>query len=120
MVVNAPTWILVAFGGAVGTCARYGLGLFVVARGGSTAITTGVVNIVGCFLIGLLYAKTEDPLLRRVLGVGLLGGFTTFSAFGRETLEFLRADRLDLALASVGGNLLLGVLAAWLGQRAGQ
>lgn len=119
MLTPAPTWLLVALGGALGTTARYALSLVVLGRGWPSAVGTGAVNVVGCFLIGLLYARSEDPLLRRVLGVGVLGGFTTFSSFGRETLELLRADRFDLALASVAMNLALGLTGVWLGQRLG-
>lgn len=117
--MTMPTWLLVALGGAVGTSARYALSLVVKDRGWSSAIGTGTVNIVGCFLIGLLYTRTEDPVLRRTLGIGVLGGFTTFSSFGYETLAFLKAGRIDLAFGSVAANLVLGLLGVWLGQRVG-
>lgn len=117
--MTLPTWLLVALGGATGSSARYGLSLVVKERGWPAAVSTGTVNIVGCFLIGVLYTKTEDPTLRRALGVGVLGGFTTFSSFGHETMAFIRAGRLDLAAGSIAANLLLGLLGVWLGQRVG-
>jgi CrcB protein len=52
--------------------------------------------------------------------VGFLGGLTTFSAFGIELLQFLRAGRVDLALLLAAGNLILGVVAAALGWKIGR
>lgn len=110
-------WVLVAVGGAFGACARFGVGAVVGAQGLPHAVATGFVNVVGCFLIGLLYARTQDPNVRLALGVGVLGGFTTFSSFGRETLELIAAGRIGVAAASVALNLALGLVGVWLGQR---
>lgn len=110
-------WALVAAGGAVGACARFGVGAFIVAQGWPSMVATGCVNVVGCFLIGLLYARTQDPNVRLALGVGVLGGFTTFSSFGRETLELLAAGRMGFAAASVAFNVIIGLVGVWFGQR---
>ena len=66
-------WALVAAGGAVGACARFGVGAFIVAQGWPSMVATGCVNVVGCFLIGLLYARTQDPNVRLALGVAEVG-----------------------------------------------
>lgn len=115
--MSAPDWILVALGGSVGACARFGVGLLVTGRGWPAAVGTGIVNVVGCAAIGFLYARTEDPTLRLGLGVGVLGGFTTFSSFGRETLELVQGGRIELGIVSVALNLGLGLAGAWVGQR---
>jgi len=114
---------LVALGlaGALGTLARYWLTGFV-HRYLKEAFPFGTlaVNLLGCFLIGIvMYLVREhesfDPGTRRVLVVGLLGGFTTFSAFGYETLELVRGGALGLAALNVCGNVLAGTCAVWLG-----
>lgn len=78
------------------------------------------MNVTGCFLIGmlmLLAVKTQavSPTLRIALGVGFLGGLTTFSSFGYETIALVENEQLLFALANVAMNLLFGLVAVWLG-----
>ncbi|HEY3176235.1 MAG TPA: fluoride efflux transporter CrcB [Candidatus Polarisedimenticolia bacterium] len=115
-----------AVAGALATLARYWLTGFVHRYTRETFPTgTLVVNVLGCFLIGLvMYLVREQqafgPETRVVIVVGLLGGFTTFSAFGYETIELLRGGDLPLAGLNILGNVLVGVLAVWLGAAAGR
>lgn len=99
---------LVMLGGALGAAARYHLGgLF--ARGFPWG--TLVINLLGCFLIAIVAARfaVEHPW-RLFLAVGLLGGFTTFSAFALETFELIDRGQafaaFAYALASVAGGML--------------
>ena len=84
--------LLVAFGGAVGSIARYLMASRLqTATGWNFPIGTVLVNILGCFLIGILYVllvARPDPKheLRALLIVGVMGGFTTFSSFSLETV----------------------------------
>ena len=64
--------------------------------------------------------ETLGPQARVAIVVGLLGGFTTFSAFGYETSELARGGSLGLALLNVAGNVLLGIAAVWLGAVLGR
>jgi len=116
---------LVGLGGAAGSIARYLLGGWVTAAAAPQAFPLGtfVVNLGGCLAIGLLAGLVERhpdwlaPDLRLLLFVGVLGGFTTFSAFGLETVQLLRRDEWLLAGGYVGGSVLLGLAAVWLGLR---
>jgi CrcB protein len=115
-----------ALAGALGTLARYGLTGLVHRYSKETfPLGTLAVNVLGCFLIGALMSMVREhesftPETRVVLVVGLLGGFTTFSAFGYETLEMLRGGSLGLASLNVCGNVLLGMSAVWLGSVTGR
>jgi len=125
--------LLIAAAGAGGTVARY---LMQEAMQNWLTRLTGLrlpwgtlpVNALGCFLFGLVWALADTsrfdkavlpPELRLVILVGFLGAFTTFSTFGFETGELLRANRLGAA----AGNVLLqngvGILLALLGIRVG-
>jgi CrcB protein len=110
-----------ALAGAVGTLARYGLTVLVHRSGKATfPIGTLAGNLLGCFVVGIvMYLVREHesltPETRAVFVVGLLGGFTTFSAFGYETFEFLRDGALRLAAVNVVGNVVAGICAVWLG-----
>jgi len=78
------------------------------------------VNVLGCLAIGGVLHLVEDrsmlgPGARLFLAIGVLGGFTTFSSFGWETLELMRQDRWAPALLNAGGNLFLGLGAVWAG-----
>ncbi len=113
--------LLVALGGAVGSVLRYAIG-GVVSRGGSAAFPWGtlVVNVLGSFAIGGLLTLTEarvslSPELRLLLVTGVLGGFTTFSAFSWETLALARAGLGMQAAAYVAASIAVGLAAAWAG-----
>lgn len=114
--------LLVAAGGAVGSVARYLLSLSTMQAAGLPKFPLGTfaVNIVGCLLAGVLAGLAEryawfDVDTRLLLMVGLLGGFTTFSAFGIETAQLLRRGEWLLATGYVGGSVLLGIAAVLLG-----
>ena len=110
-------WLWVAGGGALGSALRYGLALGVQRRlGAGWPFGTLAVNLLGSFLIGwafhLLVSReilAEGP--RLFIVAGLLGGFTTFSAFSLETLRLLQEGAWPLAALSTAG----GLLAAWAG-----
>jgi CrcB protein len=112
----------VALGGAAGSVARYGVG-FAAARLFGLAFPWGtlVVNIVGGVAIGILAARTgpSDESMRLLLGVGFLGGFTTFSAFSLETVRLME-HQPGLAALYAGASLILSVGACWLGLSLGR
>jgi CrcB protein len=110
-------WIVFAFGGLGALCRVALLGLFPVQ---SALFGTLLVNALGCLAIGVLFQWFEvrqlfSPELRTGLVAGLLGGFTTFSAFGLELLELLEEGRLLAGLGYAAGSVLLAVSAAALG-----
>jgi CrcB protein len=114
--------LLVGIGGFVGSACRYLLGGWVhgVVPFASFPYGTLLVNVSGCFLIGVLGGLTDS---RQALGpdgrlfvlLGLLGGFTTFSSFAYETLALARDADYLRAAANVAAQLLLGLGAAWVG-----
>ncbi|TYT26687.1 fluoride efflux transporter CrcB [Luteimonas viscosa] len=116
---------LVGLGGAAGSIARYLLATWTMhaATPQKFPLGTFVVNLAGCLVAGLLAGLAErhpgwlSPDLRLLLFVGLLGGFTTFSAFGLETAQLLRRGEWLVATGYVGGSVLLGIGAVWLGLR---
>ncbi|GAM99232.1 protein crcB homolog [alpha proteobacterium U9-1i] len=113
--------LLVALGGALGSAARYGVGL-AAARwlGAGFPWGTLVVNIAGGLAMGLLAARTQEgEALRLLIGVGVLGGFTTFSAFSLETVRLMQ-QRPELGLAYIAASLALSVGACWLGLMLGR
>lgn len=103
---------IVALGGAIGSVARYKLGGFALhhTQSWDFPVSTFSVNIIGCFIIGLLTALVEhhdlfSSSVRLLLFTGVLGGFTTFSAFGYESVFLLRRGLLSIAT----GYILLSV-----------
>ena len=114
----------VALGGAAGSVGRYLVTLGVVSLGMRPHVGTLVVNIAGClaggFVLGL-YPALRDPAHpgRALLIIGVLGGLTTFSAFGVETIELFREREAALATIMVVANLSLGFGAAWVGFATG-
>lgn len=115
---------LVAVGGAVGAVLRYLVALVLTERG-LTHFPWGtlVVNVVGAFLIGLVVTMApEDPYdpWRLLLGTGLLGGFTTFSALSIETVVLLEAGRPVAGAVNLFGSMAAGLAAALVGVMAGR
>ena len=117
--------LLAALGGAAGAVARILLGHWLSAPAASPAFPRGtfLVNLAGCLAAGLLAGLVErhpgwlSPELRLALFAGVLGGFTTFSAFGLETVQLLRRGDWLLAAGYAGGSVLLGLAAVGLGRR---
>ena len=113
--------VLIALGGALGAVSRFLLGNAVSkAIGSALPYGTFVVNVIGCFAMGLLMTIIVDRELfpaswRLFLCVGLLGGFTTFSSFAYEGLMLLNEGRLLAVLTYVGGSVGLGLVAAAAG-----
>lgn len=118
--------ITVALGGAMGAVSRFLVGNIVgKALGSAWPYGTFIINIVGCFCMGVLMTViVERQLLpaawRLFLCVGFLGGFTTFSSFGYETISLINNGKLVEAFAYVGGSVLLGLLATAIGVYVGR
>lgn len=114
------TLLYIALGGAAGSLARYGLGGWVQNRAGfGFPWGTLVVNVLGCLLIGVslryLEAVPLAPEMRALIGVGVLGAFTTFSTFSYETVTLLEDGAWTRAAGYAGGSLVLGIVAVYVG-----
>jgi CrcB protein len=116
--------LFVFIGGGTGSVLRYVCSLleFKFFAEQTFPISTFLVNIVGCFIMGLfvgMFAQHEilDEKLRLLLAVGFCGGFTTFSAFGYENVRMLENGQYLLFSLYVGGSVIGGLLAAWGGRR---
>lgn len=114
-------WI--GIGGAVGSILRYLLSGVAqdFAPKSTFPLGTLVVNVTGCFAIGMIAELTESrgfmtPAARSMVIVGLIGGFTTYSAFANETVNAVRDGASGLAVLNVALNLVLGLLAVWVGR----
>ena len=114
-------YLIVLFGGGVGSVARYIVGTQIAQRVGLRfpPLGTMVINITGSFLIGLLMTlltqRLASPNWRLLLVVGFLGGYTTFSSFEYETLQAVQGGVIWMGLLNVVGSVVLGYLAVWLG-----
>lgn len=123
--LHLPNVALVALGGAIGTLARYLLGQAVPPTG--FPFSTLAINIVGAFALGLLLSalaqRGDDSgrrrSLRLLLGTGMLGGFTTYSALALDTVSLAGGADASNAAIYAFGTLVAGVLAASVGIRIG-
>jgi len=116
--------LLIAAGGGLGAVLRYGISGWApgILPWKTFPVGTLVVNVLGCFLIGWLATRygegssfTLKPEYRMAILVGLLGGFTTFSSFGYETMALLHDGEKGLAALNIILNNGLGLAACWLG-----
>ncbi|MFJ9076860.1 fluoride efflux transporter FluC [Streptomyces sp. NPDC102278] len=112
----------IAVGGAIGASARYGAALLWPTAPGAFPWDTFGVNVVGCSLIGVLMAAVAEegrtsphPLLRPFLGVGVLGGFTTFSTYALEFSGLLDEGLPAIALTYAGLTVVAALAAVWAG-----
>jgi CrcB protein len=115
--------IIVGIGGFLGSILRYLISGYVqnLSRSVSFPYGTLSVNIIGCFLIGIISQLVDLQIgvtaeTRLFLMVGILGGFTTFSAFGNETMNLLQDQRFFLSLIYIGSHLFIGLSAVFLGR----
>jgi fluoride exporter len=116
---------VIAVGGALGSLARWGLANAFPHRLSEVAWGTVIVNVAGSFLLGLLMALVLDVwsarrYVRPFVGVGVLGGFTTFSTYELDARGLVATGHPVLALAYVGGSVLAGLVAVTVGVVAGR
>ncbi len=115
--------ILVGLGGFIGSVLRYAVSGQVQQATQNVTFPYGTlaVNLIGCLVIGLLSQLAETRGIftaetRAFIFVGALGGFTTFSTFGNETMSLLREGENLPALLNVGTHIVLGLTAVWVGR----
>jgi CrcB protein len=119
-------YLYIGLGGFLGSIARFGLASVIQNRTESLfPYGTLAVNIIGCFVIGLLMTLfqervTAGPNLRLFLVIGLLGGFTTFSSFSYDTFAMLKSGNVMGAGLNAGLSLFGCLLATWAGFFAGE
>lgn len=111
-------WIMAA--GALGSGARYLVGLWALERfGAAFPYGTLIVNLTGCFALGFVAhfatASAWNPELRAAVVIGFLGGFTTYSSFNNETLTMLSTGSAGAALINLAVTFAAGLGAGWLG-----
>jgi CrcB protein len=119
--------LLVLIGGGIGSLSRYGISLLAAQLFGTKfPWGTLIVNLSGCFLIGLSFALADrglnimNPSIRLFFMTGFLGGLTTFSTFGLETANSMRAGTHLVTVANVLSNNLLGGALVFLGMLVGR
>jgi CrcB protein len=118
-------YLAVALGGAIGSMGRYWMTLALSRNPPHwMPLATLSVNVVGSLLIGIVWAylqqRSQNELLRLLVSVGLLGGFTTFSTFSLETIHMLGAGQTGHALLNIGFNVIVCLLAVALGLALGR
>ena len=115
------TILLVGAGGFIGSVLRYLINVFVEKVMHSTfPLGTFIANVLGCLIIGLVFGIAEKGNLmnaewRLFLTVGFCGGFTTFSAFAYNNLNLLKDNSWSYLFVNIGGSLVVGILAVYLG-----
>lgn len=123
--VDARLLVAIASGGVVGSLGRYAVGLGLPHHPGAWPWGMVLVNLTGCLAMGVLVAflvarPGTHRLARPFVGVGILGGWTTFSAFAVDVLQQVHVGHGGLAAAYVALSVVLGVAAVGLGTVVGQ
>lgn len=116
--------LLIGIAGAIGALSRYGISWGMRTMfGDHFPLGTLIVNVVGCFLLGLLTGFLDEKFIdektgkqfREIIGIGFLGAMTTFSTFGVETVSKAQQGQIFVAAANIGLNLVLGLAFALAG-----
>ncbi|MBK8610418.1 MAG: fluoride efflux transporter CrcB [Chitinophagaceae bacterium] len=110
--------LLVGLGGGIGSVLRYAASLLINTK--YFPYATFTVNIIGCFIIGLVFGLSirDEAFLNNwkiILASGLCGGFTTFSAFSLESLGLMQSGKFGIALSYISLSIVLGILATFAG-----
>ncbi len=114
---------LVCLGASLGSIARFLVYSWVGRTFADTYLATLTVNILGSFLIGILFvifSEIHSPRLQLLMMTGLLASFTTFSTLSLDALRLLTNGQTTLALAHVGGQIIFGVSFCYFGVKIGQ
>lgn len=113
--------LLVGVGGAIGSMLRYITTLYITKFFNSHfPLATFLINIMGCFLIGILFGYLEKQQIaseniRYLFIIGFCGGYTTFSAFAIENVNLLQMQQTLIAFAYIAASVITGLAAVWLG-----
>jgi fluoride exporter len=124
MAFSMMKYLMVAMGGAAGSVLRFWVGGNVADRLGTRfPYGTFAVNCTGSFLIGLVITliaqhANVNPNWRYLLGVGFIGGYTTFSAFEYETFQSMQDGKMLIASLNVIASVAIGLICVWLGVAA--
>jgi len=113
--------LVVALGGGIGACLRYLIGLIPLKEPYAFPVKTLVINLTGCFVIGLIAAlavknTSLSPKTMLFIKTGLCGGFTTFSTFALETETLIKTGHIGIAILYVALSVIVGVGLAFAGQ----
>jgi CrcB protein len=114
---------LIALFGAIGTLARYGLqGVVQIKMGSTFPYGTLLINLTGCFLLGLIGQLTLNRIIvppewRMAIAIGFFGGYTTFSSFGWETAKMMEAGEWLRASTYVAASIVFGLFLSVAGIR---
>jgi CrcB protein len=111
--------ILIGIGGFIGSCLRFYSSQFFQSKSSEFPSGTFIVNLAGCFLIGLFFGLmqkfTFSSEWKLFIATGLLGGFTTFSAFSFESFQLFREGQLMLALSYIFSSIVFGLALTFAG-----
>jgi CrcB protein len=115
---QGPVVAAVAVGGVLGACARYGMGLAWPTPVGAFPWTTFVINLVGCFVIGVFLVVITEAwaahrLVRPFFGTGVLGGFTTFSTYAVDIQRLVDSSHAVTGLAYLTATLVAAMASVW-------
>lgn len=113
-------FLLVGLGGALGSMGRYGISLLASSIGWTAFAGTLTANVIGSFLIGLIYAACASGSWQLMLTVGFCGGFTTFSTFSHQSLSLIQQGNMGMALGYMLCSFVACLLFVWLGMQLGQ
>ncbi|MEM9545688.1 MAG: fluoride efflux transporter CrcB [Bacteroidota bacterium] len=114
-----PGWIFVFLGGGLGSLFRYGIGLYYASHNTDFPLGTFVSNFIACLILGILIGiqlkESLQPQQSLLFITGFCGGFSTFSTFSAESLKLFQNQQYALGLIYIGGSIILGLLAVYLG-----
>lgn len=115
---QAPILAIIALGGALGACARYGIALLWPTAAGTFPLTTLVVNITGCAIMGVFMVLvtevwTVHRLLLPFIGTGILGGYTTFSTYALDITDLIDTGHTTAGLALLVTTPAAALAATW-------